>query len=311
MAAVAIEKSGSSGPDEFPMRSTMTIPTHLDETPWLEFEQATVLALCESVEKELNKLMDKASAKQVHDTRVALRRWFSVWWVLKQDHWQSKKFKRQAITRLRRLLRTLGSLRDWDVNIALGEELGCSKEILKSWDRERDVARDTVKKTIKSLNPGSLMRRVRKYLKRRPARLKAKLPETAEPMESAYNHIDGFILAQEETVRELEMRAHTPEELHELRLGVKRWRYLLTEFFGLTNLQLVRTQQILGKLHDLDRIKDLLAYNCPDEVGTKLEAQRRQLLQDFSLIRESLPYGLRPLLVSVAPAASSGASGPD
>src|SRR5262249_43031753 len=284
--AVAIEKSGSSGPDEFSLRGTSRVPTHLDETPWLEFEQATVLALCDSLEKELNKLIEKASAKQVHDTRVALRRWFSVWSVLKQDDWQSKKFKRQAIARLRRLLRTLGSLRDWDVNLALGEELGCSKEIVKNWDRERDIARDNVKTTIKSLNPGSLMRRVRKYLKRRPLKLRDKWAQTGEPMESAFNHIDTYILAQEDMVRELEARAPTPEQLHELRLGVKRWRYMLTEFFGLTNLQLVRAQQILGRLHDLDRISDLLDGNCPDDVRLRLEEQRRQLLQDFSLIRQ-------------------------
>src|SRR5262249_37550434 len=147
--------------------------------------------------------------------------------------------------------------------------------------------------------------------KRRPLKLRDKWAQTGEPMESAFNHIDTYILAQEDMVRELEARAQTPEQLHELRLGVKRWRYMLTEFFGLTTLQLVRAQQILGRLHDLDRISDLLDGNCPDDVRLRLEDQRRQLLQDFSLIRQCLPYGLRPLWLSTAAAPGPAPSGPD
>jgi hypothetical protein len=87
-----------------------------------------------------------------------------------------------------------------------------------------------------------------------------------------------------------------------LRLSIKAWRYLLAEFYGLTNLQLVRAQQILGKLNDLHRVETLLAESktpLANEALSKLNEQREKLLDDFTQFRESLPYGLRPTISSI------------
>ncbi|HEY9868620.1 MAG TPA: CHAD domain-containing protein [Candidatus Obscuribacterales bacterium] len=308
MTATAIEKKRSGQP-EFHLQ-TAKVPAHLDETPWIDFEQSTALALCDSLEQELRRLVAQPTAKRVHDTRVALRRWFSVWSVMRKDGWQSKKFKRRVAQPMRRLLRTLGSLRDWDVNLSLGKELGCPKEMLRQWKKERALVRDAVTTTIDHLDPDSTMRRLRKYITRRPERLRSKLPAEST-MESAYDHIDRFVKAQEDRVQELESHARTPEELHQLRLAVKRWRYLLTEFFGLTNLQLVRTQQTLGKLNDLYRLEGLLIRQPSPAVMARLEEQRQQLLTEFDDIRSALPYGLRPVWVSASAGPSRRATDAD
>src|SRR5262249_28091182 len=77
-------------------------------------------------------------------------------------------------------------------------------------------------------------------------------------LECAYEHLEPYLVHLEGLTRETEMKAFTPAQLHELRIEIKSWRYFLTEFFGLTNLQIVKAQQLLGKVHDIDRMLEIL-----------------------------------------------------
>lgn len=276
-------------------------PDHLVGIPWLDYEKDCALALCDSLLAELARLSKRLTAGRVHDTRVALRRWFSLWWVLDKDRWQTKGIKRKVLRKLRQLLSELGRLRDWDVNIELAGELGCPATLTGSWERQRTKLRGKVRKQMKRLDADKLISRLRRYIERRPEKLKSKLHDPSAFSVSAYEHLERYVAEQEDTVRSLEAGAQSEEELHQLRLAVKRWRYLLTEFFGVTNLKLVRTQQTLGRLNDLSRLQALVAGKADLKFASQLDYQRKKLLAELEQIRKELPYGLRPQQVSFEP----------
>ncbi len=279
------------------------VPPHLDGSPWLMFEQQTALLIYDDLSRSLRRLSKKPSADRVHIARVVLRRWDCIWHVLEDDGWMSKKYWRQVGKELKEIRHMLGTLRDCDVNIELAESLGAPQEIIENWLMERkQIARKT-KKRLKNLNVEKLLKRMSKFLLERPEKLRHDFESNgASGSDSAYAHLEPFIKAQEQIARDLACTAKSPEEMHALRLGIKAWRYLLAEFYGLTNLQLVRAQQILGKLNDLHRVSVLLeATESPlaNESLSKSKEQREKLLDDFTQFRESLPYGLRPCISSL------------
>lgn len=277
-----------------------TVPPHLAERPWLDFELVRALELCDNLSTELEALCRKPTAKRVHDSRVAMRRWGSVWGVLGEDGWDSRKYKERIERKIKKLRKLLGHLRDWDVNIDLGEAVGVSRTLLDKWQKNRKESRRAVKAGLKHLEAKDLVNDLRTYIALRAHKVRARVGRPSETLPSAYDHLDVFLRAQEKRVRELEMTAQTPEELHGLRLGIKGWRYLLTEFFGLTNLQLVRAQQHLGKLNDYNRLKQLLSGE-PDEQAAveRLDTEYQRMLGEFNKIRSDLPYGLRPGIAAV------------
>ena len=280
------------------MRTRSSIPPHLEHTSWLIFEQNTAFALCKQLSCQLKELKLRANTKQVHDTRVMLRRFMSIWDVLKKDGWQSKKFQRKVMRKLRTLLKLLGKLRDCDVNLELAKALVCPKTMVQTWSRQRAQIRRLVKRHVHSLDVEDLTQRLTDHLLTREGKIRQRLGQRKDALESAYNHLNKYLTAQEKKVRQLESKAQTAEELHQLRLGIKRWRYLLTEFFGLTNLQLVKGQQLLGKLHDLDRLSALMVNKNGLKSLSRLDYERQKLLAQFNEFRKNLPWGLRPLCVS-------------
>jgi CHAD domain-containing protein len=118
-------------------------------------------------------------------------------------------------------------------------------------------------------------------------------------LESAYGHLEPYLIRIEKVTRKTERQALLPGELHELRISIKSWRYFLTEFFGVTNLQLVRAQQVLGKIHDIDRMLEILSESDNSPLLSRQKLARINLCRDaflaeFALVRKRLPYGLRP-----------------
>ncbi len=279
------------------------VPPHLAGSPWLMFEQQTALLIYDDLSRTLRRLSKKPSADRVHEARVVLRRWDCIWHVLEEDGWLSKQYWRQVGKEFREIRHMLGTLRDCDVNIEVAESLSAPQEIIENWLIERkQIARKT-KKRLKNLNVEKLLKRMSEFLLKRPEKLRHDFESNgASGTDSAYTHLEPFIKAQEQIAHDLASTAKKPEELHALRLGLKTWRYLLAEFYGLTNLQLVRAQQILGKLNDLHRVAVLLeATKSPlaNESLSKSNQQREKLLDDFTQFRESLPYGLRPSISSL------------
>jgi CHAD domain-containing protein len=182
--------------------------------------------------------------------------------------------------------------------------MGVPQSILKDWERERAAARRNSKSLVKDLDTNELSTQLAIYLQQRPVKMREKMPDLLDPMANAYEHLDKYLAIHEEAVRQLEPRANSIEDLHQLRLEIKRWRYTLTEFFGLTNLHLVRAQQYLGKLHDVDRLMKLLEEHgskrskTKEKCSARLQDEISRLRREFGAIRRDLPYGLRPSVSS-------------
>jgi CHAD domain-containing protein len=286
-----IEKDGDGG-----RRSD--VPPHLATVSWIDHETNTALLAFKDLRKDLKELKKKVSAARVHRSRVTLRRWASIWSVLRKDGWETEKFNRQVGKPLRRLQKLLGGLRDLDVNIEQGERLGCTQEQFNVWMKDHSRAQEKLEKFVDRKDITKILKRLEEFLKKHGEKVQQLLPR-AKAEQSAFDHIEFFLLKQESITREQAESAHTPEEFHQLRLSIKRWRYLLTEFFGVTNLELVRAQQILGQMHDLDRLTPILLHADNEEAAlAKLKTRRKELLSEIEQMRRRLPYGLRPEVTS-------------
>lgn len=294
MAAIVFEP-GKEVADINSAQTRISVPSHLDQVPWLDFQKERACALTDALSLELEKMARKPTAKRVHDTRVALRRWFSIWSVLKEQDWESKNIRKRVLKKLRHLLKLLGRLRDWDVSLELGQALGCPQALLELWQCERKRHLREVRAEITRLSIPDLLMKLRNYLLKRYSKLRH-----AEHYlnEKTYTKLDIAVNEQERRVQLLESVAQSGSQLHELRLAIKHWRYLMVEFFGLTNLQLVKAQQILGNLHDYESLEELLADKQVPEILALVKVRKNELLSAFTEIRSSLPYGLRPILIS-------------
>lgn len=286
------EREQSSGAQE------MT-PPHLIEKVWLEFERDTALGVFDELEKTLERLSARSTAKRVHEARVALRRWDSVWAVLERDGWRTDKYWDKVGGKLKKLHKALGRLRDWDVNLEYAQQFKVPDDIVQEWKKERARVRNKVRERLKRLKVKKLLARLKEFVHMRPLELRSEVLSAHNV--SAYYHLEPYLSRQERETTEIEKNARSAEELHQLRLSIKAWRYLLTDFFYLTNLQLVRAQQLLGKLNDLERILNLLhgetASSAPHSLKSvinKIEKQKDDHLKEFSTFRKELPYGLRP-----------------
>ncbi len=253
-----------------------TAPPHLREQAWLELEQKTALSIYEDVEKVLKKLAKAKPGKEpapklVHETRVVLRRWESIWTVLERDGWNEKKFWKRTGNPLRKIHKLLGQARDWDVNLELADEYALPDSVKKVFKKERARASTKVAKRLEKVKVKRLAKDLLKFLLKRPQQIAVKHAGSSKLFQSAYSHLEPLLAEQEDTARALEAHAHTPSELHELRLVVKAWRYLLADFFGLTNIELVRAQQLLGKLNDLERLSQLVGAIAAQDAGDQAD----------------------------------------
>ncbi len=275
------------------------IPPHLAAMTWVVFERDTAFTVWDALERELFQLSKKFSSKRVHDTRIALRRWDSVWEVLGRDGFESKKFAKKVGKKLQKLLKVLGAARDMDVNIELGSKVGVSKETLDKWRGEQEILDKKAKKYVKALDVDQLVKDFDKCLNSRARKLSRRLFESSYGQETAYQHLERYLVEQEKAVFDMERLAKTPPELHQLRLGVKTWRFFLAEFFGLTSIGLYKTQQDLGRFNDLTRIGELIK-DLPEEAAAAeaIKNQNEHNMKLFAKSRKELPYGLRPTVVS-------------
>jgi CHAD domain-containing protein len=274
-------------------------PTYLQDIAWLDFELKRAQDLAHTLKIQLKRLNRKCSVSRVHDARVALRRWNSVWDVMEADGWQSRKFKSTVSKQLKKLLKVLGDLRDCDVCLELGSEYTISAKLSARWQKKRRLAKRDVDSQLCKMDLTNLEAQINQYLLKRFSKLKKQLHQTSWIYLSAYDHLIVHLLQREQTAQLLESTAKSSKELHQLRLSIKAWRYFLSEFFGLTNLELVKSQQYLGKIHDLDRMEDLMAGYSEWPALTKMHAEKKRLTQKFEKIRHNLPYGLKPQEISL------------
>lgn len=247
------------------------------------------------MEDELKKLKLRITSERVHKSRVALRRWFSVWSFLAEDGWEEKHFRKKVIKPLRSFLKELGELRDCDVNIETAEKLSCVDHTMNDLKAIRKKLKRKIEKSLHELSPEKLSLGIEKYMEAKAGRLIADI--TFDLREhSAFAHFDRYLSAHEGHVKKLSLKESSAESLHKLRLAIKKWRYLLTECMGVTNAELVNAQTLLGEIHDFDRLEPLLLEEEGKESITvsRLRSQRAALVEQFDELKVKLPYGLRP-----------------
>ena len=278
-------------------------PAHLASESWVDFELRAALNLLGAVEGELKKLKLRVIKERVHKSRVSLRRWVSVWGFLAEDGWEEKKFKKKVLTPLREFLKELGELRDCDVNIETAEKLFCDQSTLDEFKKNRKKLKRRIEQSLSKMNPPKLVEQIEEYLLAKAELLRMEMKTGPADDQSAYTHFDRYLAAHEEQVKKLSARASTAESLHKLRLAIKKWRYLLTECMGLTNLELVKAQTLLGEIHDYDRLEPALEMAGESSGAlTRLRLERAALIREFEELKSQLPVGLRPGCISYAQA---------
>ena len=227
---------------------------------------------------------------------------------LEADGWFSKKFNRKYLHQLEILLKQLGKARNWDVRLELGLELSLPNDLLNEWRKEQAKSRRKLEKTLDKMRLKKLRTVLKTLADKRYEKLAQELHgsdanngnSNGKPQPSAYKHLEQILEAKENQIRFKESQAQTMEELHDLRLAIKGWRYLLDEFFGLSSIELRDAQQVLGRLNDLHDLVELLKDIKSREILIALKDEQIDMLNHFDNLRKALPYGLRPYMQEVS-----------
>jgi CHAD domain-containing protein len=218
----------------------------------------------------------KLKPDAVHDFRVALRRCRSVAEGLSSIDADSawKRLRKASKRQQGELsnLRDVQVLQNWLKPVGLtsgpvGEALAC---YLCKQEREfKREARDSL----------------RRFPRRRWKRWLGRLPKRADAIRLNQRQLAQVVLDRLAHVIELHenwSKEPTPEAWHELRMTVKRFRYVVESFLPdkaeLWGAELQRAQDLLGEAHDLDVLDALI---------TKL-SRRKALRKHEAAIRSSL-----------------------
>jgi CHAD domain-containing protein len=253
--------------------------------------------------------------EDIHDLRVASRR-LREGLTLFAPCYPPARIRRLRKS-IRKITDILGDLRNIDEGLAFfraeavelgaehGEELtGC----IALYERNREEARKKLKRDLRRMNSGSL----RKFFVRT-----IHAPHLFDPPTGAadpFATIDDFarenIDVRLEPVLALIPLARCPEESaaqHRLRIAIKRYRYrlevlspLLEEGYREVHGHVKEYQEILGRLHDLDVFRELIA-------GIGLTAGTKHALADLIAVKRKDTFALFLEKLESAPLDAIGA----
>jgi CHAD domain-containing protein len=206
--------------------------------------------------KELDSVCSSPDMEVVHDLRVAVRRCRSVAAAMEEiDPDGAWPAMRKAA---RKLFRALGALRDAQV----------MNEWVKKLGPENDPVRAHLQSSFESKEPElreAALRSVVKFDKRSWKRLARTLRQHSRLVPAGSLAAECLALERFEGAKELHAKALRTEKAkawHGLRIGLKRFRYtvesLLPEQYALWSNNLKRVQDLLGEVHDLDVLLDIV-----------------------------------------------------
>lgn len=230
--------------------------------------------------------VDKGDERALHRARVASRRLREIVPVLQLDADVTRKLNR----RLRKITRRLGDVRELDVMLSLIDELRHARPehsdaltrvaavVKKARDEERtDLAErlphEDLERVSRKLD--HVVQALRRGEEARPDRRKPGRSRTASWA------IDARVARRAGRLGEALNDAtavYLPERLHTVRIAIKKLRYAL-ELSGSLGQQgrapalrtLKRTQEILGRMHDLqvliDRVREAQASLMPPNLA--------------------------------------------
>ena len=266
--------------------------------------------------EELGTLHTSSDPDTVHDLRVAIRRCRSLAAAMEEvdpdPAWPA--MRRVA----RRLFRSLGALRDAQVMEDWIKKLGPENDPLRA------QLLGSLEADEKQLSESAL-RVAAKFDKKEWTRLERQLRRRARFVPVGGLVAECLALERFEEAKELHNRALRSEKSkpwHNLRIGLKRFRYtlegLLPEHYAAWSENLKRLQDLLGDIHDLDvlsaMLQDAPAPQTPAaakpwqdiiarERRERIETYRQLTLGKTSLWQEwrhNLPHGQRLELAATA-----------
>jgi CHAD domain-containing protein len=204
----------------------------------------------ESVVREREKVQADASSDPVHDLRVALRRCRAMAETMSElDPEPAWKQMRKAG---KQLFQALGQLRDthvlidWAEQLAGAEEHGRS-ELLASLKAEESALKQELMPVVNGFEVAQ-WEQWRELLTKRASQVR--------PGSLAFRHmaLEKWIAARE--LHRTALRNRSKDAWHQLRIGIKRFRYMLENFVPVLHSQwasdLKQVQDLLGDVHDLD-----------------------------------------------------------
>lgn len=302
---------------------------------WLSMEYQIAQEAVNELEGVLVFLKQVEGKESVHDMRVMFRRWYSIWGVMRRDGWETEKYKKGLGRDIRLAYKILGKIREFDVMCSLSKKIGLCDDVVNAFRNKRDNVRAKLVKQLSKIDLSKLFKRLRRYLTEREQILDIKFKarsrflrvvggksggkfkaknRKARKMVETEEHFNIVLAEHERRTADLVSRAHTIEELHDVRLSVKAWRYLLVEFFDNTHPVLVKAQQYLGKVNDLDHLAIFLETKKlglePHLIKKQISItnkKRDEMRTKFDQLKRSLPYGFRPGLPGLQKTASNRA----
>ncbi len=238
------------------------------------------------VVKELEKIRSSREADAVHDLRVAIRRCRSVAAVMEEVDPDPAWPAMRKVPR--KLFRKLGALRDAQV----------MDEWVKRLAPETDPVRTHLQVSFESSEPhfrDTALRVAAKFDLKSWKRLERTLRQRSRLVPIDSLAAECLALERFEKARELHakaLRTEKPKPWHSLRIGLKRFRYtvegLLPEHYALWGDDLKRLQDMLGEIHDLDVLTEVV--NKSDFLETEdslklwqeiIERERNQRIETY------------------------------
>jgi len=210
----------------------------------------------DQVLKELDSVRSSPDIDAVHDLRVAIRRCRSVAAAMEEiDPDPAWPVMRKTA---RKLFRALGALRDAHVMTEWVKKLG----------PDTDPVRAHLQASFETTEPqlrDAALRAVVKFDAKSWKRLTRTLRQRSRLVPAGSLAAECLALERFEDAKELHgkaLRTEKPKPWHALRIGLKRFRYnvesLLPERYVIWSNDLKRIQDLLGNIHDLDVLLDIV-----------------------------------------------------
>ena len=229
-----------------------------------------------SVLKTLRLVRKSADPESVHRLRVALRRCRSLALLMEEVDLDPSWAHMRRVSR--KLFRTLGKLRDTQI----------LEEGLKNVAPANDPLRQTLLKVFerREVKPLARTRRaVEQFDRRAWARLARTLQRRARFVAPGSHAAECLALERYQELRKLHVRAvrtQRPKPWHELRVSVKRFRYTIESVLPARAADwdggLQETQDLLGEIHDLDILMNVVRSESAGVDAYSVGAVRQRIL---------------------------------
>jgi len=243
----------------------------------------------EQVLKEIDDVRKEFAADPVHDLRVALRRCRSMGEVLltvdPDPEW--KKMRREG----KRVFSSLGELRDCQVLMEWVKQLGKAEDPVSQRLLRYTVEQEVILKAA----AGDALAKFDAKAWEKWAEILPKRVQRFRPDGEIFQGIALERWAHAYGLHRAAMKSRSKVALHQLRIGTKKFRYVVENFLptlhGQIGNELKDIQDVLGEVHDLDVLWETAvrvhAFETADERKRWLERIRDERAKRVAKYREA------------------------